>query len=183
MKNNKKKWLVNAIYILIVILMFSLSLFRYNNQVWIAAWLAPIFFIRFIRNNRWLPSVILGFFTLQITLGIGMLQMFSSLDMENVAAGMDISHMLKSSAQAGTMFLAIAFLLPFLLDKALRNKVPKFFATLIVPSGIVGIEVLYSITQGTLYSLAPSQISLPPFVFRGTDQAASDATRIRENVV
>jgi hypothetical protein len=44
---NKKIWILNGLYIVITLVAFSLSMFKFNNPVWIAAWIAPVFFNAF----------------------------------------------------------------------------------------------------------------------------------------
>lgn len=57
----KNKWLINAIYLIIALIAFSLSIFKTDSPVWIAVWIAPVFLIRFVRGNKWSLAVVLGF--------------------------------------------------------------------------------------------------------------------------
>ena len=69
----KNKRLVNAIYLVITVIAFSLSIFKTDSPIWIAAWIAPIFLLRFMRDNKWSLSIILGFIVLQIASFIGLI--------------------------------------------------------------------------------------------------------------
>ncbi|MBN2006359.1 MAG: hypothetical protein JXA21_23605 [Anaerolineae bacterium] len=160
-----KKWILNGIYLVIALLAFSFSLFKYDNQVWIAAWIGPVFLIRFMRTNKWVPAAILGFVVLQIAVALGMIPMIASMDAEtNMTGNMDPSFIIAGSVKAGTMFLALLFLVPFVLDKAIYKHLPKSVSHLIFPSGIVAVELFYSTKIGTLFCFGQSQLALPPLV-------------------
>ena len=159
----KRKWMLNGIFLVIALVAFSLSLFKYDHQVWITAWIAPIFMIRFMRENKWLLSVIFGFLVLQTALGIGMSQMFSSVGLGSAPGDISLI-MIKGSIKSGTMFVAVAFLVPFILDKVLHNYMLKPLSSLIFPSALVAIELLYSFSVGTLYSFGQSQLAIQPFI-------------------
>lgn len=55
----KKKFILNGLYLVIALIAFSLSFFKTDNQVWIAAWIAPVLLIRFMRTNKWVFAVVL----------------------------------------------------------------------------------------------------------------------------
>ena len=71
-----KKWVVNSLYLIIAILAFSQSVLKCNDSMWIAAWIAPVFFLRFMRESKWVFAVIAGFILLQAAHLIGSLPLF-----------------------------------------------------------------------------------------------------------
>ena len=78
-----KNWEKNVLYLLIALIAFSFSLFKWNSQIWIAAWIAPVFLLRFTRNNKWASSVIFGFLVLLISYLIGFLPAFASFNLDS----------------------------------------------------------------------------------------------------
>ncbi|HEQ71639.1 MAG TPA: hypothetical protein ENN69_04040 [Spirochaetia bacterium] len=156
---NKRKWILNIIYIVISLIAFSLSLFRFNNPVWFAAWIAPVFFLRFLRSHKWLVAVIAGFITLQFAVFIGLIPFLSQVD--EAAVEMDFWTVLIMQVQSGFLLLAPLYFVPFLIDKALYNRVPKSIATLIFPSAVVTIEFLIGSVGSTF---GDTQHALPPLV-------------------
>ena len=160
----KKKWILNGLYLVITLIAFSLSMFKMNNPVWIAAWIAPVFLIRFMRNNKWVFAVIVGFITLQIAVFIGVLPLFAMMTTTTSSLKMDSWFILVWQVKSGLLLLAPLFLVPFILDKALYKRLPKFAASLIYPSGVVAIELLNSFTTGASHTFGESQFALPPLV-------------------
>jgi apolipoprotein N-acyltransferase len=157
---NAKKWILNGLYLVITLTAFSLSMFKMDNPVWIAAWIAPVFLIRFMRNSKWVPVVVAGFLVLQMAVFIAMLPMMGM--MESSSVKMDVSFMLIMQARSGMLFLALLFLVPFILDKALYKHLPKFAASLIYPSTVVAVELLFSLTTGIAGTVGDSQFALRP---------------------
>ncbi|MBN1799732.1 MAG: carbon-nitrogen hydrolase family protein [Spirochaetales bacterium] len=159
---NTKKWLYNGIYLAITLVAFSFSLFKFDNPVWIAAWIAPVFLIRFMRNSKWIFAVITGFVTLQLSIFIGLMPFMSMVD--ETAIEMDFLTVLIMQIQSGLLLLAPLYLVPFILDKALYKKLPKFLATLIFPSAVVAVEMISSFWFGTGSTFGDTQFTLPPLV-------------------
>ena len=77
---------------------------------------------------------------------------------------MDFWFILVWQIKSGLLLLAVLFLIPFILDKALYKHLPKFAASFIYPSGVVAIELLNSLTIGTSHTFGESQFALPPLV-------------------
>jgi apolipoprotein N-acyltransferase len=157
---NAKKWILNGLYLVITLIAFSLSMLKMDNPVWIAAWIAPVFLIRFMRNSNWVPAVVVGFLVLQMAVFMAMLPMMSM--MESSSVKMDVSFMLIMQARSGTLFLALSFLVPFILDKAIYRHLPKFAASLVYPSTVVAVELLFSLTTGIAGTVGDSQFALRP---------------------
>jgi apolipoprotein N-acyltransferase len=159
---NKKKWLLNGLYLGISLLAFSLSMFKTDNPVWIAAWIAPVFFVRFMRDNKWLCAVIAGFLVLQTAVVIGLIPQMTMVGETSIK--MDFWFVLEWQARSGLLFWALLSLVPFVLDKAFYKHLPKFAAGLVYPSAIVAIDLLnpFSVGIGSIYG--ESQFALRPLV-------------------
>ena len=158
----KKKWILNVLYLAITLTAFSISSFRMNNPVWIAAWIAPVFMIRFIRSNKWVLAVVSAFIVLQIAVFAGILPFMNMIDTASVKT--DFSFMLIMQIRSGFLLMAPLFLIPFILDKTLYNKLPKFAGSLVYPSGVVAMDFLISLSTGVFNTFAESQYTLQPLV-------------------
>jgi apolipoprotein N-acyltransferase len=158
----KKKWILNGLYLVITLIAFSLSMFKMDNPVWIAAWIAPVFLIRFMRNNKWVFSIILGFIVLQIASFISFLPQLDMMSATSIK--MDFLFILIWQVKSGALFYVPSFLIPFILDKALYKHLPKFAVTLIYPSTVIAIELLFFLTTGAGYTFGDSQFALRPLV-------------------
>jgi apolipoprotein N-acyltransferase len=161
-----KKWLLDGLYLVIATAAFSLSAFRLDSAIWIAAWIAPVFLIRFIRTSRWVPAVILGFVVLQLSLALGSWPLFGMMrdTMSTTLLRMDARFVLKWQAMSGFLFAAPLFLAPLLLDKALHRRLPKLAATLVYPAGVVVVELLSALTTGLARTYGETQFALPPLI-------------------
>jgi apolipoprotein N-acyltransferase len=157
-----KRTMLNGLYLVITLIAFSLSMFKMDSPVWIAAWMAPVFLIRFIRDSKWVSAVIVGFLALQIAVFIAILPMMSM--MESSSVKMDFLFILVMQAKSGLLFSALLSLVPFILDKALHKHLPKFAASLVYPSGVVAVEFLNSLIIGTANTFGETQFALPPLV-------------------
>ena len=158
----KKKWIPNGLYLVIALIAFSFSMFKMDNPVWIAAWIAPVFLIRFMRDNKWAFAVISGFIVLQIASFIGLLPQLDMMSATSVK--MDFLFILMWQVKSGALFYVPSFLIPFILDKVLYKHLPKFAVSLIYPSTVVAIELLFFLTTGAGYTFGDSQFALRPLV-------------------
>jgi apolipoprotein N-acyltransferase len=158
----KKKWILNGLYLGITLIAFSLSMFKMDNPVWIAAWIAPVFLIRFMRNNKWVFAVISGFIILQIAVFAGILPIITMADTTSLKV--DFLFMLSMLEGLGILSLAPLSLVPVILDKFLYKRLPKFAATLIYPSAVVTIELCISFFGGGMNTFGDSQFTLQPLV-------------------
>ncbi|MBN1799734.1 MAG: carbon-nitrogen hydrolase family protein [Spirochaetales bacterium] len=161
---NTTKWLHNGTYLTITLLTFALSLLKSDNSVWIAAWIAPVFMIRFMRHNKWGFAVIAGFIALQLADFLGSLPLLSMyFSAASMSDQVDFMFLLLWQVKSGALFFVPSLLVPFLVDKALYKKLPKFTATLIYPGAVVAFELLFSLTTG-VSSFAGSQFAVQPLV-------------------
>ena len=158
----KKTWLVDSLYLIITIAAFALSAFKFDNPVWIAAWIAPIFFMRFMRDSKWMPAVIIGFLVMYVAFFVAMIPTMSMMDTSSV--NMTPAFILNMQVESGNLFVALLYLVPFLADKALYKHLPKFAASLVYPSAVVAIDLYYSLTTGLIGSFGESQLALQPLV-------------------
>lgn len=125
-----------------LVLAFAVSLFTNGMYiVAIAAWLAPVFMLRFLRTRRSLPGLLIGFGASALAFYIYWRPAF--LD-------------------AGAMFtvysvaFALLFFLPFVIDRLLAGRVPGFLGTLILPVAWVSIEyVLHLVSPLGTFFLTP----------------------------
>lgn len=157
-----KKWLLSSLYLIITIAAFALSAFKFDNPVWIAAWIAPIFLIRFMRANKWIPAVVFGFLVMQVAFFAAMIPTMEMMDTSSV--NMSPGFILNMQAESGTLFIALLYLVPFLADKALYKYLPKFAASLVYPSAVVAVDLYYALTTGLIGSFGESQITLRPLI-------------------
>jgi apolipoprotein N-acyltransferase len=107
-------------------LAFVVSLFSNGMYIVpIAAWLAPVFVLRFVRTQRPVPGLLAGYVASALAFYIYWRPAF--LD-------------------AGTMFtvysvaFALLFFLPFVVDRLLAGRVPGFLGTLVLPTAWVSVE-------------------------------------------
>jgi apolipoprotein N-acyltransferase len=157
-----KKWLLNILYLVIALITFSLSIFKMDNHVWFAAWIAPIFLIRYMRINKWTNAVILCTTIITLAYFSGLLPFYAEMDTGGGLGDLN-------TLQIFRLFIlplstVPLFIMPFILDKAYFNKLPKLAGTLIFPSGIVVVELVSSYIQGIFYSFGQTQLALPPMV-------------------
>jgi apolipoprotein N-acyltransferase len=159
---NRKKWILSGLYLGVSLAAFSLSTFKIDNPIWIAGWIAPVFLIRFMRDNKWALSIVLCFLTLQIASIIGAIPRFEMMAATSVK--MSFSFLLTMQLRSGAMFFVLSFLIPFVVDKALHKHLPKLAATLVYPSTVVAVELLFFLFTGAGYTFGDSQYSFAPLV-------------------
>ena len=161
-----KKWMNNGLYLVIATAAFSLSVFRLDSSIWIAAWIAPVFLIRFMRTSRWVAAVVLGYVALQIAYLLGSWPLIGMMTdtLSTTLLRVDARFVLRWQAMSGSLFVAPLFLAPFLLDKALHGRLPKLAATLVFPAGVAALELLYALTTGLGRTYGEAQFTLPPLI-------------------
>ena len=157
-----KKIILNALYLVIALASFSLSIFKMNNHIWFAAWIAPIFLIRLVRISKWVSAIILCSIVISLAYFSGLIPIYAEMD---TGEGFGDPNTLQILRLFVFPLLAVPlFIIPFILDKVFYKKLPKFLGTLIFPSGIVVAELISSYIQGTFYSFGQTQLALPPLV-------------------
>jgi hypothetical protein len=71
-------------------------MFKMDNPVWIAAWIAPVLLIRFMRNSKWIYAVISGFIVLQIARFIGLLPLMTMVNTASIKMDFSLDLLQKS---------------------------------------------------------------------------------------
>jgi apolipoprotein N-acyltransferase len=174
MDMKKRLWFRNGLLLVGAVIAFALSMFAFAHPVWIAAWIAPMLLMRFIRGNKWIVSLIAGFLVLQTANMIGMVPFFALVD--SVSMKMQTSSFLAMQVKSGMLFLALMYLVPFLIDKALRDRLPKSAATLVYPAAVTAVDVFGMWMFGLTSSFADAQFQLPPLVMTASLAGASGLT-------
>ena len=138
MKNEKVKliliWLVGA----------SLSLFSNGaNSIPIAAWLAPVFLLRFTRKQKTMPALLVVYLTIIAT---------TAFQFRGMVPLPPIFYLLFLFG------VCIVLTLPYVIDRLLINKLHRLLGTLIFPVTYVAIEYLISFgPYGTWLAIPYSQ--------------------------
>lgn len=170
----KRHLFCNGLLSVGAVIAFAISLFAFSHPVWIAAWIAPVLLMRFIRGNRWIVSIIAGFLVLQTANMIGMVPFLALVD--SVSMKMEPSTFLIVQAKSGMLFQALMYLVPFLIDKALRDRLPKFAATLVYPAAVTAVDMFGMRMFGLASAFADAQFQLPPLVMTVSLVGASGLT-------
>lgn len=130
------------------------ALFAFTAGRWTlapAAWLAPLFLLRFLRSRRALP-------------GLGLAWLVRYL----VAATVTLPGTVAVSGPryaVSVLLIITAAMVPYVLDRLVAVRLPGFASTLVFPCALVGLEYLTSFgPTGTINSLANSQYGDLPLV-------------------
>lgn len=135
------------------------GLLLFSSGRWIipvAAWLSPVFLIRFLRTQKLWRGFGLGVLAYIVTC------LFASQGYQPLYASQD--HLLNYLLFVTTISI-IAFL-PYMADRVLTPRLPNFAATLIFPLALTSLEYLSSLVgpYGTWGSLAYSQYGNLPLL-------------------
>jgi apolipoprotein N-acyltransferase len=128
-----------------------LALFLFSNGRWIvpaAAWLAPVFLLRFFRGNRLFPALPLGFLLFSAASGI-MLYGIIPPSLGPMFYGL-------------VLYYGLLWFLPYLADRLFSGRTGGFAATLVFPAAAVVVEYANAMTLGDWSSFAFSQPGLLP---------------------
>jgi apolipoprotein N-acyltransferase len=129
----------------------GLALFLISNGRWIvpaAAWLAPIFLLRFFRRNKAFPALPAGFVLFSAASGI-MLYGIIPPSLGPMFYGL-------------VLYYGLLWFLPYLADRLLAVRTPGFAATLVFPAAAVVVEYVNALALGDWGSFAFSQPGLLP---------------------
>lgn len=138
----KKKDLTN--YLFLVAGIAGVTIYMGDWQVAVAAWIAPVFLLKFLRNARFG-----GFFIAFVGFGIA-----SSIAQNGILPTDDIGPRIFTIIR-----FAITFSIPFIIDRIFYRKQAGFWLTLIYPVVLVIEEYLFSVsTFGTWGILPYSQL-------------------------
>lgn len=136
-------------------LAIGIILLIFSNGRWIiplATWLAPIFFIRFLRTNRAAPGIIIGmlaYIGVVIFTWRGLIPMPSMVMYLSIASG-----------------IGLILFLPFIADRLIAPRLRGFTATLVFPLAWTTVEYINSILSpyGTWGSIAYTQYGNLPLI-------------------
>jgi apolipoprotein N-acyltransferase len=129
-KNDNKKKSKNLSYLW---LLLATVLFFFSNGKWIlpiTSWLAPLFLVRFIRERKPFPALLIGL------LMVNIISVFTWRGM--IPAGGLVYYLI-------IFTLFSIFYIPFIFDRLLHTKIRGFKSTLILPLAAASFEYLYSI--------------------------------------
>jgi apolipoprotein N-acyltransferase len=133
-------WLVAGLALL------ALTTWRWN--VPIAAWLAPVFLIRFFRDQRRWYAAALALIPMAAV----------SFANKRAAWGMDPGMEIATSAMA-----VLPLFIALMVDRYTRRKIAGFWGTVIFPAAYVALDYgLSFLPLGTVFSLAPTQFAVKP---------------------
>lgn len=131
---------------------FGILIFSNGMQIIpIAAWLGPVFLLRFLRTQKPPPGLILGFIINAVAFTISWRPAF-----------MDAGEMFTLYSTA----FALVFFAPYLIDRLLKPRVPGFAGTLILPTAFVVTEYLLHLVNplGSFFLLPYTQSSNLPLL-------------------
>ncbi len=117
----------------------------------LAAWLAPIFWIRFMRSQKPLPGIIWLF------VGTFLASFFS---MQGIIPQDLVSYLVT------VLMMVVVDILPYLADRLMAPQINGFASTLVFPTVFVSLEYLNSLTSpfGTWGALAYTQVDNLPLI-------------------
>lgn len=131
---------------------FILLIFSNGMQIIpIATWLGPVFLVRFLRTQKPLPGLLLGYVANAVAFLICWRPAF--LDAGEMFAVYSIA-------------FALVFFLPYLFDRLLQPRMPGFLGTLVLPAAWVATEfLLHRISPlGTFFLLPYTQSANLPLL-------------------
>ncbi len=137
----KNGFLFSYIYLLVGILFYLFS--NGNWTVPIAAWIAPVFFLRFLRLQKGISGSLILFIVILVSARVmlwGIVPPFLGL----MAYGL-------------ILIWGAMWYFPFLVHRILANRFPGFVATLVFPVAGVVFEYVYNLILGSWLSIAYTQ--------------------------
>jgi apolipoprotein N-acyltransferase len=134
----------------------AIILALFANGRWLiplAAWLAPLCFLRFVHMQKPMPGLILG--------GLGMIAAMhvNWLGM----TPLDGNPVLYTLVFAG---IGLTFWLPYIADRLVSPRIPGFLSTLVFPAAYTAMELVYTLTNpfSSWGSLAYTQTGWSSFI-------------------
>ena len=137
----KNMFQMSWLYLAIGVLFFLFS--NGNWTVPIAAWIAPVFFLRFLRLQKGLPGLSILFGVILVSARFmlwGIVPPFLGL----MTYGL-------------ILIWGVMWYFPFLVHRVLANRLPGFAATLVFPVAGVVFEYAYNLILGSWMSIAYTQ--------------------------
>jgi apolipoprotein N-acyltransferase len=145
---------VEPIWLSALWLLLAAGLLAFSNGtllIPVAAWIGPVFLLRFVRSQKPLPGLLLGYL-------VSVLVFFTQWHVAFQDAGKMFS--LYSAVYA------LVFFLPYVIDRVLRPHLQGVVATLVFPVAWVGVEYLMhlGLPLATFFSVAYTQYQNLPFL-------------------
>jgi len=116
-------------------LLLAAVLMVFSNGRWIiplAAWLAPVFMIRFLRTSKAATGLVCGAL---VSVAAGMISFYAMIPVPGMVY----------YPVAGS--IALLFFVPFVVDRLLANKVGGFLSTLVFPLAFTSLEYANSLVS------------------------------------
>jgi apolipoprotein N-acyltransferase len=130
----------------LILLVVGMIMFVFSNGRWIipfAAWLAPVFLLRFTRLQR----ARFGFPVLFVLIAVASRIMLFGI----------IPSLLGVLTYVLTLYYAILWFLPYLADRLIKPKLTGFIQTLVFPTAGVAAEYVNNLLYGSWASVAYTQ--------------------------
>ena len=150
MKTAEKTHLPPLPYILLIA---GITLFIISNGRWIvpfAAWIAPVFLLRFVRHQKSLPGLTILFVLIAIASRIMLFGIIPPL--------------LGVLTYALTIYYAVLWFFPYLADRLITHKSNGFISTLVFPIAAVSAEFINNLFYGSWASTAYTQFDNLPLI-------------------
>lgn len=131
----------------------GIGLFLLSNGNWMnpaAAWLAPVFLLRFFRTRKswlWMPALFIIFCLATYFMLYGIIPPFLGL----------LAFIL-------TGYYAVLWYIPYLVDRLIAHRLDGFVATLVFPAALTTVDYINGIMFGTWASPAYSQAGNLPLL-------------------
>ena len=133
------------------------ALFLFYAGRWaipLAAWLAPLFLLRFVRTQRPLPGLLLAWL---VRAAVAAVVLRGILNPPGTSIGIGYYVLV--------LLLTLVAMLPYLADRLIVPRLPGFVATLVFPLAYTTIEYLGSLgPNGTITSIANTQYGNLPLM-------------------
>ncbi len=142
MKNTKIKLLINSWLILLI----GMLLFVFSNGHWIipiAAWIAPVFLLRYVRDKKGFPGLMILLILMTLASGLMLFGIIPGL--------------LGFLTYVLIFYYALLWWLPYLVDKLIASRINGFLSTLIFPLTMVSVEFINTSFFGSWAATAYTQ--------------------------
>jgi apolipoprotein N-acyltransferase len=143
LKTDKEKYNLLLPYFLLIT---GIVTFIFSNGRWIipiAAWVAPVFLLRFVRSKKSFPELTMLFVLIAVASPLMLFGIIPSMP-----GGL---------FYALTTYYAVLWFFPYLADRMIANRLKGFISTLVFPIAAVSAEYINNLFYGSWASLAYTQ--------------------------
>jgi len=121
-----------------------------DRIIWLAAWLAPVFLLRFVRTQRLLPGLLLAW------LARSAVAFFTTRGIILIPG---------PAYFVIVLLLTLLTILPYLADRLITPRLHGYLSTLVFPVAFTAVEYVISFgPNGSFYSIAYTQYGLLPLM-------------------